>query len=113
MAAAIAPRQSEDGLWRPNLGDVKEFPMQETRGTGFFVYAMAWGIRNGVLDRDTYLPVVRKGWAGLVRSISAGGKVQWGQLVGDRLVAVKQEHSHEYVTGTFLLAGSEILSLVP
>ena len=111
MVAAIAKRQGEDGLWRPNLGDAGEFPMQETSGTGFFVYALAWGINNGILDRDTYLPVVQKGWAGLVRSVSAEGKVQWGQLVGDRPVAVKQEHSHEYVTGTFLLAGSEVLKL--
>lgn len=112
MSAALVACQGEDGLWRPNLGDGQQFPMQETSGTGFFVYAIAWGINNGILDRDTYLPVVQKGWAGLVRSVSSDGKVQWGQLVGDRPVLVKQEHSHEYVTGTFLLAGSEMINIV-
>jgi rhamnogalacturonyl hydrolase YesR len=111
MSVAIAACQGEDGLWRPNLADAEEFPMPETSGTGFFVYAMAWGINNKILDRGIYLPVVRKGWAGLVRSVSSQGKVQWGQQVGDRPVAVKQEDSHEYVTGTFLLAGSEVLGL--
>ena len=32
---------------------------------GLVVYALAWGINNSVLDRATYLPVVKKGlgWA--------------------------------------------------
>jgi iduronate 2-sulfatase len=111
MSAALAACQGEDGLWRPNLADAKEFPMPETSGTGFFVYAMAWGINNKILDMDTYLPVVQKAWAGLVRSVDAEGKVQWGQLVGDRPVSVKKQHSHEYVTATFLLAGSEMLKI--
>lgn len=111
LSAAIAKCQREDGLWCPNLGDPDEFPMQETSGTAFFTYAMAWGVNNGILDRDAYLPVVRKAWAGLVRSISTEGKVQWGQLVGDQPVAVKEQDSHEYVTGAFLLAGSEMLKL--
>jgi hypothetical protein len=37
--------------------------------------------------------------------------VQWGQDVGDRPVLVKKEDSHEYVTGTFLLAASEVYKL--
>jgi unsaturated rhamnogalacturonyl hydrolase len=111
MSEALAACQGEDGLWRPNLADAKEFPMPETSGTGFFVYAMAWGINNKILDRDTYLPVVQKAWTGLVRSVNAKGKVQWGQLVGDRPVSVKKQHSHEYVTATFLLAGSEMLKI--
>ena len=112
MSAAVALCQGEDGLWRPNLADAKQFPMQETSGTGFFVYAIAWGINNGILARDVYLPVAKNGWIGLVRSVSPAGKVLWGQLGGHCPVNVRREHSHEYVTATFLLAGSEILYLV-
>lgn len=112
MAAAIAKQQQPDGLWRPNLGDAEEFAVPESSGTGFFCYGMAWGVRNGLLDRKTYLPVIRKVWTGLVNCVSEEGKVRWGQMVGDRPVAVKAEDSHEYVTGTFLLAGSEVLRLV-
>ena len=111
MVASIAKCQGDDGLWRANLADAKQFSAKETSGTGFFCYAMAWGINNGILDEDTYLPVVRKAWKGLVESVSDEGKVQWGQHVGDRPVSVKKEHSQEYVTGTFLLAGSEMLKL--
>ena len=112
MAAAIAKQQQPDGLWRPNLDDPEDFSMPETSGTGFFCYGMAWGVRNGLLDRATYLPVVRKAWTGLAECVNADGKVCWGQLVGDRPVAVKAEDSHEYITGTFLLAGSEVLRLI-
>lgn len=111
LAASIAKCQGSDGLWRPNLGDADEFAVPETSGTGFFCYAMAWGINHGFLDRDTYLPVVCKAWDGLVKSVSAEGKVQWGQPVGDRPRPVQEELTHEYVTGTFLLAGSEMFKL--
>ena len=111
MSAAIAACQGDDGLWRANLADPEEFPIGETSGTGFFCYAMTWGVNQGILDRDTYRPVVRKAWQGLVNAVSDQGKVQWGQLVGEAPVALKKEHSHEYVTATFLLAGTEMMKL--
>ena len=112
MAASLVKRQGPDGLWRPNLADMEEFPMRESSGTGFFCYGLAWGIRTALLDRETYLPSVRQAWAGLVDCLSDEGKVRWGQWVGDRPVAITEDSSHEYVTGTFLLAGSEVLKLV-
>jgi unsaturated rhamnogalacturonyl hydrolase len=111
MAAALIRQQQPDGLWRPNLADAQEFPMPETSGTGFFCNGLAWGIRNGLLDHDSYLPAVRRAWVGLVGNVSPEGKVQWGQSVGDRPDTVKQSDSHEYVTGAFLLAGSEVFRL--
>jgi rhamnogalacturonyl hydrolase YesR len=112
MAAVIARCQGSDGLWRPSLADPEHVPAKETSGTGFFCYGMSWGIRNGILDRDTYLPVVKKAWAGLAASLSPEGMVQWGQQVGNRPELTKQDQTHEYVTGTFLLAGSEMLRLL-
>ena len=111
MAAALAKVQGRDGLWRPNLGDPAELPMPESSGTGFFCFGLAWGINHGVLDRATYLPIAKKAWAGLCRSVSPEGKILWGQQVDAAPHAVKQESTHEYVTGTFLLAGSEMLKL--
>ena len=111
MIDSIVKVQGEDGLWRPNLGDAKDIPYPETSGTGFFTYAIAWGINNGILDREKYLPVVKKAWAGLVACVNEEGKVGWGQAVGDRPGNVIKENTHEYVTGTFLLAGSEMYKL--
>ena len=111
MAAAVAARQGVDGLWRPNLADPAEFPMPETSGTGFFTYGLGWGIQEGLLDPKLYLPVVRKAWAGLAACVSPEGKVQSGQKVGDRPAAVQRDDTDEYVTGTFLLAASQVLRL--
>jgi len=35
----------------------------------------------------------------------------WGQLVGDQPVNLSKDDSHEYVTGTFLLAASEMYKM--
>jgi unsaturated rhamnogalacturonyl hydrolase len=111
MSVAVAKCQGADGLWRPNLADAGDVSSPESSGTAFFCYGMAWGINRGLLDRDAYLPVVEKAWTGLVRNVTPEGKVQRGQPVGDRPEEVQQEMSHEYVTGAFLLAGSEMLKL--
>ena len=38
-------------------------------GTALFVYGMAYGVRNGILDHDKYMPVITKAWNAM-----AGGK---------------------------------------
>ena len=112
MATSLARRQGADGLWRMNLADPNDFPPGESSGTGFFCYALAWGVGNGVLDKPTFLPVVAKAWRGLAGAVDKSGKVCWGQHVGRAPYTVKKDHSHEYVTGAFLLAGSEVVKLV-
>lgn len=111
MAAALVKCQGDDGLWRPNLDDPAQFTMGESSGTGFFCHGLAWGLNRGLLNRATYLSSARRAWDGLLRSVADDGKVQWGQLVGDRPAPVKAGDSHEYVTGTLLLAGSEMVKL--
>lgn len=94
-----------------NLEDPDQFPNPETSGTGFFCFGLAWGINHGVLNRKEYLPSVEKAWAGLTQSLSPEGKVLWGQQVDGEPHLVARESTHEYVTGTFLLSGSEIYNL--
>jgi len=111
MALAIKNCQSEEGFWSPNLADPEQIPLMESSGTCFFIYGLTYGINNGFLDRDQYLPVVEIAWQWAYSVVSKEGKVQWGQKVGDRPVNLKKEDSHEYVSGTFLLATSEIYKL--
>jgi len=111
QAAELIKRQGADGLWRVNLEDPDPFPNPETSGTGFFCFGLAWGINHGVLNRKEYLPAVEKAWAGLTQSLSPEGKVLWGQQVDGEPHFVARESTHEYVTGTFLLSGSEIYNL--
>ena len=51
MASAIAKVQREDGFWNVSLHDPGHYGGKETSGTSMFVYAMAWGINNGMLSR--------------------------------------------------------------
>ena len=111
MASELIKRQGADGLWRQNLDDPETVPTPETSGTGFFCFGLAWGINHRVLERAVCLPAVKNAWAGLCRNVSPEGQVLWGQQVSDQPNAVKRESTHEYVTGAFLLAGSQVYTL--
>lgn len=111
MAASLKNRQGDDGMWRVNLADQEDYPNPESSGTAFFVYAMAWGINNDVLNKKTYLPIVNKAWEALYNAVDEDGKVCWGQSVSRDPGNVEKEDSKIYVSGAFLLAGSEILQI--
>jgi rhamnogalacturonyl hydrolase YesR len=111
LAAELVKRQGADGMWRVNLDDANQFPNPETSGTGFFCFGLAWGINHGILSREAYLPAAIKAWDGLSNSVSPEGKVLWGQQVDGEPHLVARDSTHEYVTGTFLLAGSEVYKL--
>ncbi|WP_295207064.1 glycoside hydrolase family 88 protein [uncultured Brevundimonas sp.] len=111
MAGRIAGLQQEDGLWRASLLDPEAYPEAETSGSVFYVYALAWGINHGLLDRATYLPHVLKGWAGLNRHVLANGLVGAAQKTGDQPVSTDPEDVGLYASGTYILAGLEVASL--
>ena len=51
MSKALKQCQREDGFWNVSLHDPSNFGGKETSGTALFVYGMAWGVRNGLLDK--------------------------------------------------------------
>jgi unsaturated rhamnogalacturonyl hydrolase len=55
----------------------------EVSGSGFFTYALAWGINNGILNEDEYKPVVMKAWKALRECQHDDGMVGWVQNIGD------------------------------
>lgn len=111
MAARIAQLQGSDGLWRPGLLDAQAYPLPEISGSGFFVYALAWGVHHQILDRKTYLPVVKKGWAGLLDHVYEDGRLGSIQPIGAAPGAYTATSSYVYGVGAFLLAGSEVMDL--
>lgn len=111
MASSLARLQREDGTWGPSLHDPVEFPTKESSGTGFFCYGFAWGINNGLLNRERYLPVVEKAWAGLQTMVDEKGKVGYAQKVAGSPGQVDPAATAEYAIGAFLLAGSEVIRL--
>jgi rhamnogalacturonyl hydrolase YesR len=111
MCGKLATLQGDDGLWRANLLVSSQFPNPETSGTAFFTFGMAWGINNGLLDRAKYEPVVRKGWAGLVRCVQPDGKLGYVQPVGADPRPTSADSTQEYGPGAFLLAGKEVAKM--
>ena len=112
MVDRIVSLQQEDGLWRASLLDPESYPGGEASGSGFYTYALAWGINNDILDKTQYLPVVEKAWVGMNSLIQADGHVGWCQPIGaDPKKNFSAESWEVYGTGAFLLAGSEVIKL--
>lgn len=112
MAARIVSLQQEDGLWRASLLDPEAYPGGEVSGSGFFCYALAWGVNNKLLDKKSYLPAVKKTWVGLNRCVNDEGHVGWVQPIGgDPRRNFNEESWEVYGTGAFLLAASEVIKL--
>lgn len=112
MAAKIVTLQGADGLWRTSLLDPNQFPSPETSGSGFFTYALAWGINHHTLDRAQYLPAVKKGWLGLANLVTPDGRLNYAQAVGGAPAKVRPGNTAEYAVGAFLLAGAQMLQIV-
>jgi hypothetical protein len=111
MADTILPLQQPDGLWRASLLDPQSYPLKETSGSGFFTYALAWGVNQGLLDRAKFEPAVRRAWNALVECVDADGKLTHVQPVGSDPKAFAEDATEPYGVGAFLLAGSEVYRL--
>ncbi len=114
MSEKIASIQQVDGLWKASLLDPDSYPGGEVSGSGFFCYALAWGINNGLLNREIYLPVVERAWEALNGCVNNEGRVGWVQPIGADPRKNFTVNSWEvYGTGAYLLAGSEVIKLNP
>lgn len=112
MSEKILALQQLDGLWRASLLDPDSYPGGESSGSGFYTYALAWGINNKILDKKKYLPAVKKSWIGLNSLVHENGKVGWTQPIGaDPRKNFDAESWEVYGAGAYLLAGSEVIKL--
>jgi rhamnogalacturonyl hydrolase YesR len=112
MAGKIVSLQQADGLWRSSLLDPLSYPGGEGSGSGFYCYALAWGINHGLLDKGSYEAPVRKAWQALNMLVSPEGRVGWVQPIGaDPRKNFNAESYEVYGAGAFLLAGSEVIKL--
>ena len=108
MSEKIASLQREDGYWRTNLLNADIYPMPETSGTGLFTYAIMYGINQGILPADKYLPIVRKGWDAMVKAVNTEGKVDWTQMVAQKPGKVVKKDTRAYSVGSLLMIASEL-----
>jgi rhamnogalacturonyl hydrolase YesR len=73
---------------------------------------MAWGVRQGILDAETYLPAIERGWKGLLTTIGDDGQVDFVQPIGEEPREFDPNSSEPYGAGAVLGAGAELLRLL-
>jgi unsaturated rhamnogalacturonyl hydrolase len=108
MAGRVLALQQSDGLWRSSLLDPQSYPLKETSGSGFFTYALAWGVNQGLLDRAVFEPAVERGWRAIAGCVQADGKLIHVQPVGSDPRNFDENSCEPYGVGALLLAGTEI-----
>jgi unsaturated rhamnogalacturonyl hydrolase len=127
LAAALLPLQRQDGFWNSSLADPNHCAAAgepgedgpETSGTALFAYGFAWGIRRGLLDKETYGPPLAATWNGLRRvAVRSDGFLGWVQSTGAAPCSSRAPlgpdavpNFEDYGVGCFLLAGSELVRL--
>lgn len=111
LSSRLAELQTKDGFWHASLLDPDSYPAPETSATGFIVCGLAYGINQGYLSKEKFLPVVLKGWEALVSAVETDGKLGWVQPVGADPKKVTQDMTELYGTGAFLMAACEIYQL--
>lgn len=112
MAEKIAALQSKDGTWHAALLDPKSYPAKEASGTGFYCYALAYGINHGLIPYDKYHKVVEKAWKALMGCVQPDGKLGYVQQIGEKPEKVTADDTEVYGVGAFLLAGSEVYRMM-
>jgi rhamnogalacturonyl hydrolase YesR len=116
MAAALKDAQQPEGHWTRSLLDPAHAPGYETSGTAFFTYGFLWGINNGILEKDAYLPVVTESWRYLTETaLQLDGTVGFVQPIGERADQhrnVGPNTTSDFGVGAFLLAASEMTRYV-
>lgn len=118
MCAALVKCQRADGFWNTSLLDESNFGGKEVTGSALFIYGMAYGVRKGLLDSKTYMPVIAKGWNAIMKdAIHPNGYLGYVQGTGKQpkdgqpVEYDSKPDFDDYGTGCVLLAGSEVYKL--
>ena len=112
MCKRIVEIQGKDGLWGAGLLDRDEHPQAETSGSAFFVYGLAYGINEGILDRAIYEQATIKAWKALKTFVNEDGNFTGVQPIGDSPRKYDKNNSMPYGVGAFLLASSEMYRML-
>ena len=118
MMKTVLPIQREDGFWNASLYDPNNYEGKEATGTSLFVYGMAWGVNNGILNAKKYMPAITKGWNAIVtESVHENGFLGYVQGTGKEpkdgqpVTYTSKPDFEDYGLGCFLLSGSEVYKL--
>lgn len=109
MMRSIVALQSAEGHWHVSLLDPSAYPAPEMSSTGFFCYALWWGINNGYLEKTVYLQPAIRAWKSLVHAMQPDGMLGYVQAVGEKPESVTAEMTEVYGPAAMVYAAMEIL----
>lgn len=112
MMSQIIRYQLPSGGWSVSLQD-SLFKTPETSATALFTFAMARGIRLGVLDAKKYTGPMQKAWLWLTTQLTPTGKVLGAQRVGHDPTATTMLKPDHFSQGVWLQAAEEMRMLYP
>ncbi|GAB3725516.1 glycoside hydrolase family 88/105 protein [Spirosoma lituiforme] len=118
MMKALPPLQRPDGYWNVSLHDPTNFGGKELTGTALFIYGMAWGVSQGLLDGRVYKPIITKAWTAMAtESVHPNGFLGYVQGTGKEpkdgqpVTYDSKPDFEDYGLGCFLLAGTELYKM--
>ena len=111
MCGRMVEIQQPDGFWHASLLDPETYAAPETSCTNFIIYALAYGINEGLLDKATYLPTLLKSWKAVLGTIDSEGKLGYVQPIGADPKKVTKDMTEVYGVGAFLMAGKELYKM--
>lgn len=111
MCGRMVEIQQPSGFWHASLLDPVTYAAPETSCTNFIIYALAYGINEGLLDEATYLPALLKAWKAVLGTIDSEGKLGYVQPIGADPKKVTKDMTEVYGVGALLLAGTEFYKM--
>lgn len=117
MTHALVKLQRRDGYWNASLVSTN-YAGPEMTGTALFLYGMAWGVRNGILNAKEYRPVCDKAWKALRGCVHANGFLGYNQgtgadpSTGQPVTFNSVPDFEDYGTGCWLLGAVEYYRLI-
>lgn len=117
MTHALVWAQRPDGFWNASLVSTN-YAGPEMTGTALFLYGMAWGIQNGILDAEDYRPVCDKAWEALASCVHDNGFLGYNQgtgadpSTGQPVTFNSVPDFEDYGTGCWLLGAVEYYKLL-
>lgn len=112
MSKRLLEIQTAEGHWSMSLLGDEFYPTPETSGTAFYTFGLAWGINNGILNKEDYTPAVMKAWNALTSYITEEGMLGYVQPIGAAPGKAWADKTEVYGTGAFLSAGSEVYKMI-
>ncbi len=112
MCSKVITCQVSEGFWPESLCDSLFATCRESSGTSLFTYGLLWGVNNGVLKPDVYMPAINRAWTYLTEiALQEDWTVGYMQPIGaaaNEGAQLYPSNITDFGTGAFLLAAAEM-----